>query len=103
MFITLTSNPQEAISNSNIMRVKKFQRELESAEGRASEAESCLNSFRSRQRVFAQAESRCVWQYSTIEQAKANSFFIGLRDYSYTITEFFVLRNETRFFKISFC
>jgi chromosome segregation ATPase len=49
---------QESISNSNIMRVKKFQRELESAEGRASEAESCLNSFRSRQRVFAAAETR---------------------------------------------
>ena len=49
---------QEAISNSNIMRVKKFQRELECAEGRASEAESCLNSFRSRQRVFAAAETR---------------------------------------------
>merc|ERR1711994_915677 len=31
---------QESISNSNIMRVKKFQRELESAEARAEEAES---------------------------------------------------------------
>merc|ERR1719391_1558061 len=31
---------QESISNSNIMRVKKFQRELESAETRAEEAES---------------------------------------------------------------
>merc|ERR1712018_316943 len=42
-----------------IMRVKKFQRELESAEGRANEAESSLNSFRSQQRVFAAAaESR---------------------------------------------
>merc|ERR1712241_431881 len=30
---------QESISNSNIMRVKKFQRELESAENRAEEAE----------------------------------------------------------------
>merc|ERR1711915_120671 len=34
---------QEAISNSNIMRVKKFQRELESSEARAEEAESTLN------------------------------------------------------------
>merc|ERR1711936_1564945 len=50
---------QETISNSNIMRVKKFQRELEAAEGRANEAESSLNSFRSQQRVFAAAaESR---------------------------------------------
>ena len=50
---------QEAISNSNIMRVKKFQRELEAAEGRANEAESSLNSFRSQQSVFAAAaESR---------------------------------------------
>merc|ERR1711988_1778275 len=36
---------QESISNSNIMRVKKFQRELESAENRAEEAESTLNQF----------------------------------------------------------
>merc|ERR1719150_3456914 len=50
---------QEAISNSNIMRVKKFQRELESSEARANEAESCLNAFRSQERVFAAAaESR---------------------------------------------
>lgn len=49
---------QESISNSNIMRVKKFQRELESAENRAVDAESTLNAFRSRQRVFATAESR---------------------------------------------
>ncbi len=37
---------QESISNSNIMRVKKFQRELESAENRAENAESTLNAFR---------------------------------------------------------
>merc|ERR1712038_1563982 len=49
---------QESISNSNIMRVKKFQRELECAEGRAEEAESTLNQFRSRERVFAAAASR---------------------------------------------
>merc|ERR1712038_1723555 len=50
---------QELISNSNIMRVKKFQRELESSEARAEEAESSLNAFRSQQRVFAAAaESR---------------------------------------------
>merc|ERR1719369_1141926 len=49
---------QESISNSNIMRVKKFQRELESAESRAEEAESTLNQFRSRERVFAAAASR---------------------------------------------
>lgn len=49
---------QEQISNSNIMRVKKFQRELEAAESRAEEAESSLNAFRSRARVFASAESK---------------------------------------------
>merc|ERR1712050_124225 len=50
---------QESISNSNIMRVKKFQRELESSEAGAEEAESTLNQFRSRERVFAAAaESR---------------------------------------------
>eukprot|EP00095_Tigriopus_kingsejongensis_P008176 snap_masked-scaffold405_size181423-processed-gene-0.12 protein:Tk08176 transcript:snap_masked-scaffold405_size181423-processed-gene-0.12-mRNA-1 annotation:"paramyosin " len=49
---------QESISNSNIMRVKKFQRELESAENRAVEAESSLNAFRSRQRVYASADVR---------------------------------------------
>merc|ERR1711994_1227944 len=49
---------QEQISNSNIMRVKKFQRELEAAEARANEAESSLNAFRSRARVYASAESK---------------------------------------------
>merc|ERR1740129_1453253 len=49
---------QEGISNANIMRVKKFQRELESAENRAEEAESTLNQFRSRERVFAAASVR---------------------------------------------
>jgi chromosome segregation ATPase len=49
---------QESISNSNIMRVKKFQRELESAENRAEEAESTLSQFRSRERVFASASVR---------------------------------------------
>merc|ERR1712079_5650 len=49
---------QESISNSNIMRVKKFQRELESAENRAEEAESTLNQFGSRERVFASASAR---------------------------------------------
>merc|ERR1711953_1006407 len=49
---------QESISNSNIMRVKKFQRELESSEARAEEAESTLNQFRSRERVFAAASAR---------------------------------------------
>merc|ERR1711962_1461929 len=49
---------QESISNSNIMRVKKFQRELEAAESRAEEAESSLNQFRSRERVFAAASAR---------------------------------------------
>merc|ERR1711963_289743 len=49
---------QEQISNSNIMRVKKFQRELEAAESRAEEAESSLDAFRSRARVFATAESK---------------------------------------------
>merc|ERR1712037_371305 len=49
---------QESISNSNIMRVKSFQRELETAENRAEEAESTLNQFRSRERVFAAASVR---------------------------------------------
>ena len=49
---------QEGISNANIMRVKKFQRELECAENRAEEAESTLNQFRSRERVFADASLR---------------------------------------------
>merc|ERR1712158_30190 len=49
---------QESISNSNIMGVKKFQRELESAESRAEEAESTLNQFRSRERVLASASAR---------------------------------------------
>merc|ERR1712088_415590 len=43
---------EEQESISNIMRVKKFQRELETAENRAEEAESTLNQFRSRNRVL---------------------------------------------------
>merc|ERR1711944_75534 len=59
---------QEQISNSNIMRVKKFQRELESAESRAEEAESSLNAFRSRARVFASAESKREVEVEEVER-----------------------------------
>merc|ERR1719414_1048485 len=59
---------QESISNSNIMRVKKFQRELESSEARAEEAESTLNQFRSRQRVFAAASSRSEKEVNEVER-----------------------------------
>merc|ERR1719510_2421925 len=59
---------QECISNSNIMRVKKFQRDLEAAESRALDAESTLDSFRSRQRVFATAESRREQQSDEVER-----------------------------------
>merc|ERR1712012_1347409 len=59
---------QEQISNSNIMRVKKFQRELEAAETRAEEAESSLNSFRSRARVFASAESKRQVEIEEVER-----------------------------------
>merc|ERR1711902_473428 len=59
---------QEAISNSNIMRVKKFQRELEAAESRAEEAESSLNAFRSRARVFASAESKREVEVEEVER-----------------------------------
>lgn len=46
---------QEVISNTNIMRVKKLQRELEASDDRANDAESSLNALRTRQRVFAAA------------------------------------------------
>merc|ERR1712170_274992 len=59
---------QEQISNSNIMRVKKFQRELEAAESRAEEAESSLNAFRSRARVFASAESKRQVEVEEVER-----------------------------------
>jgi len=59
---------QEQISNSNIMRVKKFQRELEAAECRAEEAESSLNAFRSRARVFASAESKRQVEVEEVER-----------------------------------
>ena len=49
---------QESISNSNILRVKKFQRELEPPENRDEEAEPTSNQFRSRERVFASASAR---------------------------------------------
>merc|ERR1712025_1434740 len=59
---------QEQISNSNIMRVKKFQRELEASESRAEEAESSLNAFRSRARVFAAAESKREVEVEEVER-----------------------------------
>merc|ERR1711994_281629 len=59
---------QEAISNSNIMRVKKFQRELESSEARANEAESTLNQFRSRERVFAAAAESKSREVNEVER-----------------------------------
>merc|ERR1711983_241645 len=59
---------QEQISNSNIMRVKKFQRELEAAETRAEEAETSLNSFRSRARVFASTESKRQVEIEEVER-----------------------------------
>merc|ERR1719430_1998704 len=59
---------QESISNSNIMRVKKFQRELESSEARAEEAESCLNAFRSQQRVFAAAAASRSREVQEVER-----------------------------------
>merc|ERR1712223_2250098 len=59
---------QEQISNSNIMRVKKFQRELEAAESRAEEAETSLNSFRSRARVFASTESKRQVEIEEVER-----------------------------------
>merc|ERR1711976_157301 len=59
---------QEQISNSNIMRVKKFQRELEAAETRAEEAESSLNSFRSQQRVFAAAAESKSREVNEVER-----------------------------------
>lgn len=46
---------QEVISNTNIMRVKKLQRELEASEDRANDAESSFNALRTRHRVFAAA------------------------------------------------
>merc|ERR1712027_288615 len=59
---------QEQISNSNIMRVKKFQRELEAAESRAEEAETSLNSFRSRARVFAAAAESKSREVNEVER-----------------------------------
>merc|ERR1712012_1339131 len=59
---------QEQISNSNIMRVKKFQREFEAAESRAEEAETSLNSFRSRARVFASTESKRQVEIEEVER-----------------------------------
>merc|ERR1712117_689121 len=46
----------------------KFQRELESAESRAEEAESCLNSFRSQQRVFAAAAESKSREVNEVER-----------------------------------
>merc|ERR1712203_1323043 len=48
---------QESLDKLN-EKIKMFQRQLESAESRAEEAESSLNQFRSRERVFASASAR---------------------------------------------
>merc|ERR1711884_62152 len=52
----------------NIMRVKKFQRELEAAESRAEEADNRLNSFPSRARVFASTESKRQVEIEEVER-----------------------------------
>jgi len=80
---------QESISNSNIMRVKKFQRELESAESRAEEAESTLNQFRSRERVFASASARSekstdVQESEVVVKKTVNKVSIGGSSSAYT-------------------
>merc|ERR1712083_885337 len=48
---------QESLDKLN-EKIKMYKRELESSEARAEEAESTLNQFRSRERVFASAASR---------------------------------------------
>merc|ERR1711922_56194 len=48
---------QESLDKLN-EKIKMFKRQLESAESRAEEAESTLNQFRSRERVFAAASAR---------------------------------------------
>merc|ERR1712168_1662265 len=80
---------QESISNSNIMRVKKFQRELENSEARAEEAESTLNQFRSRERVFASASARSekstdVQETEVVVKKTINKVNIGSSSSAYT-------------------
>ena len=59
---------QECISNSNIMRVKKFQRDLEAAESRALDAESTLDSFR-----CVRIKSCCLFSCKTLMVLRVNS------------------------------
>merc|ERR1712117_611222 len=58
---------QESLERLN-EKIKKFKRELESAESRAEEAESCLNSFRSQQRVFAAAAESKSREVNEVER-----------------------------------
>lgn len=50
-------NEQESVSAANITRVRRFQRELESAEERAETAESNLNMIRAKHRTFVTSQT----------------------------------------------
>merc|ERR1712218_394848 len=61
-----------------------FQRELETAENRAEEAESTLNQFRSRERVFAAASVRSekatdIQETEVVVKKTVNKVIIGSR------------------------
>lgn len=48
---------QESISQTNLSRVRRFQRELESAEERAESAESNLSMIRAKHRTFVTSQT----------------------------------------------
>lgn len=50
--IIIVSSPQEGMSQSNLTRVRRFQRELEAAEDRADQAESNLSFIRAKHRSW---------------------------------------------------
>merc|ERR1711973_628871 len=58
---------QESLERLN-EKIKMYKRQLESAESRAEEAESCLNSFRSQQRVFAAAAESKSREVNEVER-----------------------------------
>merc|ERR1711922_65686 len=72
---------QESLDKLN-EKIKKYKRELESSEARAEEAESTLNQFRSRERVFAAASARSekvqdVEEHEVVVKKTVNKVNIG--------------------------
>jgi len=87
---------QELISNTNIMRVQKFQQELEISTSRSTELERTLNSLRAQQRVYASAASQKETVIEEIErQVVVKKSSANLSASKVSDTSIKVARNES--------